>query len=92
MVILTVRLVDRVKSRLLGIELVKILSKLVKAMKGKFDRRVSDFSFVRAKEISKQAVKWGCKVAIGWAYEMNFLRYLAMMSLNDQNLFGKCIT
>ena len=82
---LTVRLFDRVDSKLLGVELVKILSKLVKAMKGEFVRCMSDFGFGRARELSKQAVKWGCNVAIVWASELNFVRYLAMMRLNGLN-------
>ena len=85
---LTARIVDRVESKLLGVELVKILAKLVKAMRSEFVRCMSDFGFGRARELSKQAVKWGCKVAIGWASEMNFVKYLAMMSLNELNGFG----
>ena len=85
---LTARIVDRVDSRLLSGVLMKILSKLMKAMKSEFDRRVGDFGFRRARELSKQAAKWGCNVVIIWVSELNFVRYLAMMSLNELNGFG----
>jgi hypothetical protein len=85
---LTARIVYRVDSRLLGEVLMKILSKLMNAMKSEFVRRVGDFGFRRARELSKQAAKWGCNVVISWASELNFVRYLAMMSLNELNGFG----
>jgi hypothetical protein len=85
---LAARVVDRVESVVLGVELVKIMKKLRDALKSGFIRRISDFGFGRARELSRQAVKWGCKVAVVWASELNFVRYLAVMSLNKLNGFG----
>ncbi len=85
---LAARVVDRVESVVLGVELVKIMKKLKNALKSGFIRRISDFGFGRARELSRQASKWGFKVAIGWASELNFVRYLAMMSLNEPIGFG----
>ena len=88
---LTARIVYRVDSKLLSGVLMKILSKLMKAMKSEFIRRVDDFGLGRARELSKQAAKWGCSAVIIWVSELNFARYLAMMSLNEPNGFGSTI-
>ena len=85
---LTARLVDRVESKLLGVELVKILSKLVKAMKSEFVRLMESFGFARAREIARQAMEWGCKVAAGWASDLNFSKYLSLMEMNKSMGYG----
>lgn len=85
---LSARVVDRVKSVVLGFELVKILSKLRDALKSRFVRRMEEFGFRRAREVARQAVEWGYGAAMGWASDLGFVRYLTLMDVNKPMGFG----
>jgi hypothetical protein len=85
---LTARVVDRVDSEVLGVELVKILAKLVRACKSGFVRHMEMFGLGRVCVLSRLAVEWGNSVAKGWAYEMGFVGYVSMMDLNQPTGFG----
>ena len=85
---LTARVVDRVDSEVLGVELVKILVKLVKALKGGFVRHMEVFGLGRVFELSRLAAEWGSSVAKGWARDMGFVGYVSMMDLNQPSGFG----
>ena len=85
---LTVRVVDRVESEVLGVELVKILAKLVNALKSGFIRHKEMFGLGRVFELSRLAFKWGNSVAKGWAYDMGFVGYVSLMDLNQPTGFG----
>lgn len=77
---LAIRVVDKVKSILLGVELVKILKKLRKALKSGFVRRMETSGITRAREISVQAIKWGYGVAREWASDYCFIRYVTLLT------------
>ena len=79
---LTARLVDRVESAILGVELVKIVSKLREALKSGFVRRMEDYGFAKAREVAKQAVEWSYLTARAWASDLGFVRYLTIIDLN----------
>ena len=85
---LTARLIDRVESEMLGVELVKILVKLMKALKSGFVRHTEVFGFGRVFELSRLAFEWGNSVAKGWVHDMGFVGYVSMMDLNQQTGFG----
>ncbi len=85
---LTARIVDRVESEILGVELVKILAKLVKALKSGFVRHMERFGLGRVFELSYLAVEWGSLVAKRWAYDTGFVGYVSMMDLNQSMGFG----
>ena len=85
---LTAHIVDRVDSEILGVEIVKILVKLVKAMKSGFVRHMEMFGLGRVFELSRLAVEWGNSVAKGWAYDTGFVGYVSMMDLNQPTGFG----
>ena len=85
---LTARLIDRVESEMLGVELVKILVKLMKALKSGFVRHMEVFGFGRVFELSRLAFEWGNSVAKGWVHDMGFVGYVSMMDLNQQTGFG----
>lgn len=80
---LTARLVDRVESVVLGVELVKILGKLRDAMKGGFVRRMEEYGFGRVRKLVDQSLAWGNEAARGWASDLNFARYVTLISMND---------
>jgi len=85
---LTARLIDRVDSEILGVELVKILVKLVKALKSGFVRHMEMFGLGRVFELSRLAVEWGNSVAKVWVNDTGFVGYVSMMDLNQPTGFG----
>ena len=80
---LTTQIVDKVESEVLGVVLVKILSKLNDAMRSGFARRMEVFGFRRARMVAGQAVAFGCVAAKGWADDMGFVRYLTFVEVNS---------
>lgn len=85
---LTSQLVDRVESRVLGVEIVKILAKLRDAMKSDFVRLVEGYGVKMAKKISVQALEWGNMLAEAWSYDFGFARYLALLNANKPSGWG----
>ena len=85
---LTAHIVDRVDSEILGVELVKILAKLVKALKSGFVRHIEMFGLGRVFELSRLAVEWGNSVAKGWAHDTGFVGYVSMMDVNQPTGFS----
>ena len=84
---MTTRVVEKVESSVLGVELVKILSKLMNAMKSEFVKHLEEFGFNRAKEIAHQAMIWG-SVKMNWASDSGFAKYLTVMDMNKNALLG----
>jgi len=84
---LTTRVVEKVESSVLGVELVKILSKLTSAMKSEFVKRLEEFGFNRAKALAHQAIRWG-SVKVNWAADTGFAKYLTAMDMNKNTLSG----
>jgi len=85
---LTSRIVDRVESRVLGVEIVKILAKLRDAMKSDFVRLVEGYGVGTAKKLSVQASEWGNMLADAWSYDLGFARYLALLDTNKPSGWG----
>ena len=81
-------LVDRVESAVLGVVLVKILSKLRDGLKSEYVRRMEEFGLIRARELSVQAVKWGYEAAKGWASDLRFVGYVTLLDLNRPSGWG----
>jgi len=80
---LTSQIVDRVESRVLGVELVKILAKLRDAMKSAFTRHVESYGFKRVVQLVEQAKAMRCERALEWLHDMCFIRYLAFIDINQ---------
>jgi hypothetical protein len=77
---LTSKLVDRVKSLELGIEIVKILAKLQEAMKSGFQRYIESYGVEKAKEMIEIAESFG--IIVNWL-DMNYVKYLALIAYNN---------
>lgn len=86
--ILTARVVDRVESAVLGVELVKILRKLRDALKSGFVRRMEEYGFGRALKMASKAVEWGYGAARVWSSDLGFVRYLTLIDVNKPTGFG----
>ncbi len=85
---LTARVVDRVESAVLGVELVKILGKIRDALKGGFVRRMEEYGIYQARKMAAQAVAWGYQMARAWASNSEFIRYLTLIDVNKPTGFG----
>ena len=85
---LAVRVVDRVESAVLGVELVKIIAKLRDDLKGDFVKLMETFGFRRIKELVDLAQLWGNQIAGMWELDVGFVRYLTAERLNCQIVLG----
>ena len=85
---LSILVLDRVESVLLGIELLKIVSKLRDAMKSCFVRHLEEYGFSRLRTVVAQALSFKCVAAPAWSKDLNFARYLTLIDLNKPTGFG----
>ena len=85
---LAARVVDRVESAVLGVEIVKILKKLCDALKSGFVRRMEEFGFGRVRELAAQVVEWGHRASAGWASDSGFVRYVTLLDVNAPSGWG----
>jgi len=79
---LAVRVVDKIKSVTLSIEIMRILMKIKKALRSEFVRRMEEFGLRRVKTLAVQAMKWGYMTASAWPSDLGFIRYLTVLDLN----------
>jgi hypothetical protein len=73
---LTIKYVDNIKSTKLVKVLTAIIEKLQISMESKAERLVRTIGLALAKKISEIAVKWGNGLAIAWAKDREFARFL----------------
>jgi len=86
---LACRVVDRVRSAALGVQIVKILSKLQRALKSEFTRHMETYGSVQARRNAGRAVEWGYGSAGAWARDMGFIKYLAFIDFNRPSGWGE---
>jgi len=82
------RVVDRVESAVLGVEIVKMLRKLNDAMKSEFVRRMEEYGAFQARKLAAQTAKWGNGTASEWASDIGLIRYLTLIDINRPSGFG----
>ena len=85
---LSARVVEKVESVVLGIELVKILKKLKDAMMSGFAKRMEDYGVERAKQIVAQAVSWGYETTRAWVSDRGFAEYLTLLDMYSPSGWG----
>jgi hypothetical protein len=83
---LTTQYVASIKSSKLATVVTAILEKLRIASEGVVDRLVRTVGFSLAKKISIVAQRWGNRLAIFWALDADFARFLAITHLNTSGL------
>lgn len=88
---LTANIVDRVESVILGVELVKIVSKLRRALKSEFVRKMEEYGFTKARVLAKQAAGWNNRVARKWASDLGFVRYVTFLYMNKPLGWEECV-
>ena len=89
---LCTRVVDKVSSPVLGVQLVEIVSKLVEAFKGEFTRHVESYGYRRVVQIVGQAVAMGYKVAYTWLSDKEFIKYLSFLDFNQPMGYGSSLS
>lgn len=85
---LTAKIVDRVESVVLGVELAKMVKKLRDALKSGFARHMEEYGFGQALKMARIAVDWGYAMAVDWSSDTGFVRYLTFLDLNWPTGFG----
>jgi hypothetical protein len=84
---LTVRYVVSIKSATLANVVLAILNKLKQVSESKVDRMVKSLGFSLARKVSVLAQKWGNPLALRWAEDTGFARYLVVAHMNANRLF-----
>ena len=79
---LTVKLVRKVRSFLLGRVLSSLAKKLREAMESKVTRFMRTVGTPLAEKLSQLAQQWGNPSAIRWAKDPGFVQYLAVVNVN----------
>jgi hypothetical protein len=82
---LTVRYVDSIKSTKLAKVVTVIMEKLQSAMESKLDKLVRNVGLPLAKKISDIAVSWGNRLALKWAQDVAFGRFLMLNSSKNRS-------
>ena len=82
----TVRIVKRVRSSLLAHVLDLIIEKLMEALESRVLRAIRQVGIPAALRLSRIAQSWGHKEGRAWARDRKFVRFLAVMSLNEGRL------
>lgn len=75
---LTIGYIDSIKSSKLAKVLTAIIEKLQVSMESKAERLVRTVGLALAKKVSEIAVKWGNRLAIDWAKDRDFARFLVL--------------
>ncbi len=85
---LTIRFVDTVRSKRLGVVIVKILAKLKEALKNRFVKHMESYGWEEARKVAAQAVSLGYFQAKSWVNDFGFIRFLTFMDLNRPSGWG----
>jgi hypothetical protein len=74
------RILDKVRSKMLGVEIVNILAKLREAMKSDFRKHVESYGIEKAKKMIEAAYIFNSRVE--W-FSLEYARYLAFIDYNN---------
>lgn len=85
---LAARVLERVESPLLGVELTKMVGKLRDAVSGSFDKHMREYGFSKAYRVAWQAVGWGYAEASEWVSDLGLVRYLTLIDFNAPSGWG----
>ena len=90
---LSIRIKKRVKSEVLGKELLKIIVKIRAALTSEWKKNAETYGRFKARIRSNQAIAWGNTAAINWSSNEGFSRYLTMFYSAHVNIsvcFQEC--
>ena len=84
---LTIRVVDVVHSSRLSEALFSVVKKLEDSLEGRVSRAIKEVGFSLARKLSLLAQKWGNDLARNWMSDMSFVKFLAIMHINNSRVF-----
>jgi hypothetical protein len=84
---LTIRVADSVHSVTLARSISALVGKLEGIMESTVSRAVREVGFPLAQKLSLVTQKWGNVSAESWASDSSFVRFLAVMYINDSKTF-----
>lgn len=84
---LTLKVIDRVRSRVLAKALRSIVKKLLKALESRVSLLMRKVGVPLARKLSRIAEMWGNSSAGKWVRDRCFVRFLAVMHMNDPGVF-----
>jgi hypothetical protein len=79
---LTIKVVERIRSRLLRKVLSSILKKLEEAIESQVWRLMREIGCSLAQKLCQIAQEWGNKLAGQWAQDSSFIKYLTITYMN----------
>ncbi|RLI44627.1 hypothetical protein DRO69_06950 [Candidatus Bathyarchaeota archaeon] len=79
---LTIKCVERIRSRILTNVISKILDKILKTLKNNFLDIVNKVGRETVERLCRIAKKWGNKAASSWKYDLVFIRFLGINATN----------
>lgn len=84
---LTLEVTNKIRSRVLSKAIYSIVRRLLEALESKVDLSIRRVGVPLAKKLSLIAQKWGYNSAGNWASNISFIRFLAVMHLNNPKVF-----
>jgi len=80
---LTIRCVERVNSSTLMKTILTILDKILKTLEEEYLQKVETIGREMAQKICEIASKWGNPYAWTWKYDLKFVRFLGVNTINS---------
>ncbi len=84
---LTIKVVDKVRSRTLTRILSGVLKKLLSSLESRVSRLIREIGLPLAHKLSNIAESWGNRNAKLWMYDLQFAVFLAVKYLNTSPLY-----
>jgi hypothetical protein len=79
---LTIRCVERVRSRVLAKTISEIIRRVLKTLEANFLEKAEKIGRSIAEGLSQIGEKWGNKNARAWRYDRSFVKFLGVNALN----------
>jgi hypothetical protein len=83
---LTIKVTDNIKSKTLASSINRIINKLDLLTKNTRIQTTSKLGFILAEKLSTIGQQWGNSSAWKWVIDCSFVKYLAVMHLNETKL------
>lgn len=80
---LTIKVTDNVRSNTLAKSIMAIIRKLDRLLENRLSRAIREVGLPLAQKLSIIAQKWGNVSAKKWSIDLSFIKYLAVMQIND---------
>jgi len=83
---LSIRLVRRVRSLVLVRSLSVVVKKLLDAMESVVARQMRAVGYPLARKLSQIAQSWGNRSAVEWAWDLGFVKFLAISHMDTSGI------